>query len=184
MTPTAGARASDEPAQGGHETMGGGNATSQAGAKASQGGSDTSAAATCDGVPPYCLLSCRSLEGATLAECVDHRYVCPAGSLTFEGCSDDACIKRTDNCCSATGRRTVPDCAADGTIGQCPEGYEVPTGACLPQGVDIQDCSEIKGGELCTDPELVCYTSKCGRNCFCMPDDGPSLRWICRSLPC
>lgn len=171
MNATAGAPATNHP-------------SGQGGDDSSQGGNEPGPQATCEGSGPYCLLSCRSYEDATFAECVGGQYVCPEGSPTFESCPDDACIRRTDNCCSATGRRAVPDCTDDGTIGHCPEGYEVATGACLPQGVDIQDCFELQSGDACTDAELVCYTNKCGRNCFCENDEMGNLRWNCFALPC
>jgi hypothetical protein len=162
----------------------GGTTTTEGGTTTTQGGNDSGGEPMCEGLPPSCVLSCRSFEGATLADCVGHQYVCPEPSIAFDTCPDDACSRRANDCCAPTGQRTVPDCAPDGTIGRCPEGYEVRAGACLPQGVDIQNCSELQSGDPCTNAELVCYTSKCGRNCSCMADESSKLTWHCSSLPC
>lgn len=137
---------------------------------------------TCNGPQPTCLQSCASLDRAA-ADCVGIQYRCPEGWVDLDSCPKDACARRSQNCCSPTGHVTFPDCAADGSIGDCPEGF-VQKGTCLPEGVDIQACSEIKGGEACASEELICYTSKCGRNCSCWADDEGVLSWQCTALPC
>jgi hypothetical protein len=185
---TAGSIAGDFSASGsghgGNATSPGGNGPTQGGSAMSHGGTDGGQEVTCEGSGPRCVLSCRSFEGATDASCVGNRYVCPEPWLPFDSCPADACSRRTDNCCAPTGQRTVPNCAADGTIGQCPEGYEVPTGACLPRGLGIQSCGELESGDACTNTALVCYTGKCGRNCACMADETFNLKWNCFAVPC
>jgi hypothetical protein len=162
----------------------GGNAMSVGGNAMSVGGNDPGEEPMCEGSGPSCVLSCRSFQGATDSVCVGHRFVCPEPRVAFDSCPDDACIRSTRNCCSPTGQRTVPDCAADGTIGRCPDGYEVRTGDCLPRGVEAQSCAELQTGDACTSAELVCDTGRCGRNCFCMADESSNLKWNCFALPC
>jgi hypothetical protein len=183
-TTAAGVPGMSGSGQGGDSTSRGGKAATEVGGTTYQGDGDPGQEATCMGSLPTCVVTCESSLNAMVPDCIGHEYVCPKPSFAFESCPDDACGRRTDNCCSPTGHRTVPDCAADGTIGQCPEGYALTTGTCLPQGVDIHSCSDLQSGEACTDAELVCYTNKCGRNCYCQEDDGGKLAWLCFALPC
>jgi len=152
--------------------------------RTSQGGDDAASASICSGSGPSCLKDCVSFATVTDAVCVDARWTCPPGTLAYDDCPADACVRRTPSCCAPNGEVARPDCTADGAIGACPEGFGPVNGKCLPQGVPIEDCSELQPGQACTDGALVCYTSKCSRNCYCKADDAGNLTWSCYALPC
>jgi hypothetical protein len=182
-TPTAGApTASGGSGQAG--TGAGRAGSGQAGTSAGQAGTGSSQPTICEGSGPVCLRSCGAFGDVTESECVDSRWLCPEGTRLYEACPANACVRRTQNCCAPSGHVELPACNDDGTIGECPDGFDVATDSCLPQGVDIQDCAELESGEACTDPELVCYTSKCGRNCYCKEDEAGQLTWSCFAIPC
>jgi hypothetical protein len=131
----------------------------------------------CAGPQPVCLPDCTSAD-RTVADCVAGLYQCPEGWVDLDSCPKDACARRASNCCAPTGETTVPECAADGSIGECPEGF-APKGTCVPEGLGIEDCSEIMTDDACSSEQLVCRTDRCGRNCFCLPDPSGALHWNC-----
>ena len=120
------------------------------------------------------------MEGVA-PDCVDQQYRCPAGFVDLDSCSQDACARRTESCCSPTGHASFPDCAADGTIGECPAGFEEKS-PCLPEGVT--SCAELIDGAACSSAELQCFTGRCNRNCYCKGDASGALSWVCTELLC
>jgi hypothetical protein len=137
---------------------------------------------TCRGPEPVCVPDCASSERAT-APCDQLQYRCPNGWVDFDSCPPNACARRWQSCCSPTGQTEVPNCAPDGTIGDCPDGFE-PATKCVPQGLGITDCSELIEDEACASAELVCRTGRCGLNCYCTPDESGRLQWDCGVNAC
>lgn len=72
----------------------------------------------------------------------------------------------------------MPTCAADGTIGDCPEGFAQKS-TCVPEGLGIEGCLELSDGQACSNDAMVCLTDRCGWNCYCDPDAMGVLRWQC-----
>lgn len=138
---------------------------------------------SCNGPQPVCAQDCTSLDRA-IAECVaDEQYSCPEGWVDLDSCSKDACARRSLNCCSASGHRELPECTADGLIGECPAGFRRAS-PCLPEGFDIESCDDLADGSACTSEAQVCYKDKCGRNCLCELDLAGKLAWRCRVNAC
>lgn len=137
---------------------------------------------TCEGPQPVCLPDCASLDRAT-SECVQGQYRCPSGWVDLDSCSKDACARRAHNCCSATGQSEFPECAADGTIGECPAGFEQRS-PCVPAGLGIMSCDEIVDGSDCASDELVCLKDRCGLNCRCTLTEAGKLLWRCYVNAC
>ncbi|MES1184770.1 MAG: hypothetical protein ABUL60_13230 [Myxococcales bacterium] len=159
-----------------------GTSSTPGGAASSAGGNGSTEPLACQESLPACIANCGSLDFGS-PDCVDGHYRCPEGWVELGSCPAQACANRSQTCCSPTGHVTVPDCAADGTIGDCPAGF-AQKDRCLPEGVNIQNCSELANGDACASEELTCYTSKCGRNCDCKADATGRLSWQCSALPC
>lgn len=137
----------------------------------------------CNGPQPVCLKDCTSLERA-VAECVaDEQYLCPDGWVELDSCSKEACARRSLSCCSPTGHSEYPECAVDGTIGACPAGFEQRS-PCVPAGLGLESCDDIKDGSDCASEALICIKSRCGRNCLCEVDLAGKLLWRCRVNAC
>ena len=135
------------------------------------------------GPQPVCLQDCTSLE-RVLAECVaDEQYRCPEGWVDLDSCPKDACARRSYNCCSPTGQREYPECADDGTIGECPAGFEQRS-PCVPAGLGLENCDDIVDDSDCASEELICFKDRCGRNCLCEADLEGKLGWRCRVNAC
>lgn len=137
----------------------------------------------CNGPQPVCVQDCRSLDRA-IAECVaNEQYRCPDGWVDLDSCPKDACARRSYNCCSPTGHSDYPECADDGTIGECPAGFEQRS-PCVPAGLGLESCDDLADGSACSSEEQICYKDRCGRNCRCEADLAGKLAWRCRVNAC
>ena len=137
---------------------------------------------TCEGPQPVCVPDCEALQRAT-SECLQGQYHCPNSWVDLDSCSKDACARRARNCCSDFGQPEYPECADDGTIGQCPAGFEQRS-PCVPAGLDITSCDDIPDGSACASDQLICVKDRCGRNCRCEADLDGQLLWRCRVNAC